>query len=46
MMKMSKWMKWTLIAGAIFCLIGVGVMTCGAMMGGISNMEVAFHRML
>ena len=28
-MKLSKWMKWTLIIGAVFCLVGVGVMTCG-----------------
>lgn len=45
-MKLSKWMKWTLIIGAVFCLVRVGVMTCGAMMGGVSNMSVAIHRML
>lgn len=45
-MKLSKWMKWTLIIGAVFCLVGVGVMTCGAMMGGVSNMSVAIRRML
>ena len=41
-MKLSKWMKWTLIIGAVFCLVGVGVMTCGAMMGGVSSYDVFF----
>ncbi len=31
---MKKWIKWTLILGIIFCVLGVGIMTAGAVKGG------------
>ena len=32
---MKKLVKWTLILGIVLCFLGTGVMTAGAVMGGI-----------
>lgn len=35
---MKKLLKWSAILGVVFCLIGVGMMTAGAMLGGVGNL--------
>lgn len=37
---MNKVIKLSVILGVIFCLMGVGMITAGAMMGGINAMDV------
>lgn len=34
---MNKVIKWTVVFGIIFCLAGIGVITAGAMMGGMEE---------
>lgn len=36
---MKKVIKWSVIFGIVFSLLGIGVMTAGAMMGGADNLE-------
>ncbi|WP_432627614.1 hypothetical protein [Brotaphodocola sp.] len=45
-MKMSRWMKWMMIAGVACCLIGVGIMTCGVMMGGFQHAGILLHKVI
>lgn len=35
---MKKGLKWLLVAGIIACMVGIGMMTAGAMMGGIDQL--------
>ncbi len=35
---MKKLLKWSAILGVVFCLIGVGMMTAGAMLGGVDDL--------
>lgn len=36
---MKKMIKWMLVLGIVFCLVGTGVVTAGAMMGGMQELK-------
>lgn len=37
---MKKLVKWSVILGSIFCLLGTGIITAGAMMGGMDELKM------
>lgn len=41
---MKRWLKWSLIAGTVCCVCGVGMITAGAMMGGGDRLTVYFRQ--
>lgn len=41
---MKKLMKWFAILGVIFCLLGIGIMTAGAMIGGMDELNLYFNQ--
>lgn len=36
---MRKWLKWLLAAGILACLLGIGMLTAGAMKGGVDQLK-------
>ncbi len=42
---MNKVIKWTAVFGIVFCLAGIGVITAGAMMGGMGDLGSYMERL-